>query len=173
MASQAIDPFPMCGWTIAFIAGARVDHEMLCTTVFGRASTIQSKTAVGKAQAYLGSYRARVADRTVDCGDGALDPRGITQEGSATIMSVDGLGGAAEIEIDTGGPEITGLTRILGESVRIGAEELQVYGDAARCLGLLCSEFGTVFEKDTWRQTMIYHTYEFGHGPVEAGTFSE
>ena len=106
-------------------------------------------------------------------GGAAVDSRRIAQQGGAAIVAIDGLGRAAEIEIDTRGAQPQGLAGIGGKRLRIGTEQLQMDRYAIGCRHLRRQQFRAVLVKDTRRQSRVHHAHEFCYRPVDAAAGGE
>jgi pimeloyl-ACP methyl ester carboxylesterase len=68
MLADPADPFPMGGWSIAFVACPAMYHQSGRATRLGCQGTVQRQATIGKAEAYLGRYRDTVTHGLMDRG---------------------------------------------------------------------------------------------------------
>ena len=160
-------PLPIGGRTVGVRLGACVHHQLRGAGRGQGAGAVQGLIAVLVAQAHLGGDRDRRRRRRAHRRDDAVQQFRLAQQHRAAPRAVDGLCRAAEVEVDHRRTKLAGAHRILGQPVRIRAQQLHAHlgaGAGARAL----VEFRRDAAEHRGRQQLFVDADELAHAPIDA-----
>ena len=167
MLADGGDVLPVGRRPVAMVLGARMHHQLIGAAVQHRLRIGQHARVVARAQPHLGRNRQLGRHRAPHRAHDAKDQLRLVQQHGAAAVAVDGLGRAAEIEVDAFGAQGGDQRRVVGQAGRVGPQQLRPHRHAGGGAAA-GQQLGHDAGEDAGGKQLVGDADEFRHAAVDA-----